>query len=289
MGKGRLVDLSEISSEYQGKDKIGRYGWGDITDEPGAFTWIDKRALKVDTSYQRSSYISPSKVSRMVSRWSWGACGVLVVAQRGEDYYAVDGQNRILAALRRSDITHLPCIVFPSKGVKWEAELFYHLNCMRRMPPAIAQFTALLCSGDETCTFIKETCDAYGIVLGAHRGVCSTMGCTGVLLSIAKKSREDLQIVVSMMASLCGSTYPMIDKLVKGLYYLHRYCEVSLLDAVLRDRILRAGYENIMRGAEVMEASMGKIGDKVFALGMLSIINKGYTKKYSLATAGNGV
>ena len=107
-------------------DNIRKYGWK-VIDKPGEFYLIPKKDLFVDQEYQRMK-INEQRINKFASNWSWIKCGVLTIAIRNDQWYVVDGQHRKLAADKRSDIKHLPCMVFELNDISEEAEAFVSIN-----------------------------------------------------------------------------------------------------------------------------------------------------------------
>ena len=85
-----------------------------VSDKPGTFMQIEKELLLLDERYQRSQ--SAVKVAVMASKWSWQACGCILVAHRkvpsAVKFYVFDGGHRVAAAKKLAEITTLPCLVF---------------------------------------------------------------------------------------------------------------------------------------------------------------------------------
>lgn len=75
---------------------------------------IEKELLLLDERYQRTQ--SAVKVAVMASKWSWQACGCILVAHRkvpsAVKFYVFDGGHRVAAAKKLAEITTLPCLVF---------------------------------------------------------------------------------------------------------------------------------------------------------------------------------
>ncbi|MEK9738014.1 MAG: hypothetical protein VW239_11885, partial [Candidatus Nanopelagicales bacterium] len=111
-------------------DKVTAFNW-EMKGEPGEFQWISKNLIKIDLeSYQRRN---PRLANKIAKSWSWTACNAISVMRRGNQYYAVDGGTRLLAAKMRSDIKNMPCMVFESgdDGVVDEANAFTDINKYR--------------------------------------------------------------------------------------------------------------------------------------------------------------
>ena len=138
----------------KGVDKVKRYGWS-VQDAPGEMRLLHKDMLQIHPAYQRD--LVPQKVSEISAAWSWVALGALVVGERGGEFWVIDGQHRAAAAKRRSDITHLPCVVFKTADVKQEARGFLTIQTMRKPVTAVAKQKAMVTAGDEVAGFVQQT------------------------------------------------------------------------------------------------------------------------------------
>src|SRR6185295_1898141 len=93
-----------------GETKVKIYKWASL-DSPGIPYLLQKGMLQIDRDYQR--VLSEARVLSLAQSWSWLACGSLLVAERSPgEFFVFDGQHRLEAANRRSDIDELPCVVF---------------------------------------------------------------------------------------------------------------------------------------------------------------------------------
>ena len=156
----RQEDIPSLNEHIRGgQSKVDRYGWK-LIDRPGVYENIDKKRLGIDESYQRPEIVS--KIREMSANWSWMACGVILVARRGKRFYVYDGQQRTAAAMRRSDIKTLPCLVFDTEGAPEEAEAFVRSNTMRRPVEAIWKFRALVVAGDQAAIELSRALEAKG-------------------------------------------------------------------------------------------------------------------------------
>ena len=263
-----------------GVDKLTRYGWS-VKDQPGELRLLNKDVLAVDTNYQRE--LTAQKVTAITGAWSHMACGALVVAERSGIYYVIDGGHRLAAAKRRRDITHLPCVVFQSTGVKEEARGFLDVNTGRKPVNAVAKHKALLAAGDETALFVQKLCDLHGLVpqYTAHSG--GTIRCVSWLVSRARENRESLAQVLALGAELSArEAVPVAEKLLDGLWFLHLKCGAGLNDKRLLARIREKKASELVEGANKAAAYYAHGGGKIFAEGILNVLNKGLQRKFSM-------
>lgn len=126
----------------KGSDKIERYGWK-VRDEKGNLEWLPKNNLHIDKAYQRN--LSEEKRLRIASNFSWIAFGALSVALRPDGtFWIIDGSHRHAAAMSRSDIKDVPCVLFSTVGDGVdEANGFLALNTARKPLEYLDKFNAL--------------------------------------------------------------------------------------------------------------------------------------------------
>lgn len=264
---------NEISAAT-GHTKVKHYGWT-LKDSPGDLVWINKEALTVDHSYQR--YAKHTKVLQIASKWSWLACGVIVVAKRRTDqsFYVVDGQHRVLAALKRSDIEALPCIVFETDSAKQEAAGFYDANTGRRLPTALEKWKAQLMRGDATTTFAEELIRMSGREAGDQTGP-GHVRCLTALLRAVEVDRQMLERMWPLVVEVCHGQ-SLHERLFDGLLWIESRLPKgqSLTEKRWRERVMRVGFTGLLDAAQRAATFYARGGAKVWGLGMLEALNKG--------------
>jgi hypothetical protein len=264
---------------HNGKvSKVERYGWK-VKDAPGQLVYIDKNQMCVDHTYQRN--LVEAKVRELSREWSWMACNVITVAERDGEYFIVEGQHRHAAALRRSDITELPCIVFQSDSVQSEAEGFLLANGNRKPVSSVGKFKAQIVSGNETAVYIDKVLRRYGmkIVEGQAKKPLQLKSVNSCY-RMAKQSKESFEKVMGLVAELCEDA-PIKERLVAGLFYMQTN-GLDVTDKALRKRILAVGEARLLDGANRAAAFFTSGGAKVWAQGMLEEINRKLRNKYEL-------
>jgi len=98
-----------------------------------SFREIDKNNLMIPVDdYQRDE--SEGRIATEVAmHFDLVAFGVLLVIERANgELIVVDGGTRLCGALRRADISAVPCIVFSGLTEKQEGDVFLRVNCNRR-------------------------------------------------------------------------------------------------------------------------------------------------------------
>ena len=268
--------LLKNETTSHGLDKVEHYGWT-IEDTPGQLTWLKKSELLIDHSYQRSA--KPGRVLKIVQNWSWLACGVIIVAKRLEDgkwrHFVIDGQHRVLASLKRSDIDTLPCLVFHTKSAVEEAAGFYDANTNRRMPTSIEKWRAMLLARDESAMVVDDLITSIG------RSVSSVSGPTGVrclssMLRAVSADEQCMRRIWPLVAIVCKGQ-ALHERVFEGLFYIEQHLPEgqSLTDRRWQDRVIRTGFENLLAAANRAAGFYSKGGPKIYATGMLEQLNRG--------------
>lgn len=282
------MDLGQENTQHlanaqhtTGLTKLEKYKWL-LKDQPGEFMWIDKADLTVDHDYQRG--LIKSRVLDIARAWSWSACGVLLVAYRNtkEQFYVFDGQHRSVAAMQRADITNLPCLVFEFKDKESEAAAFINANTLRKMPTSVAQFKARLYSGEKEAILIQQLCESTNRMISNSLRKRSVR-CVRVLLGWAKRDSHTLVSMWPILDEVTGDNC-MSHVIVGGLLYIERNLPTnqSLLLSNWRKRLLKIGEVALTEGALKAATFYTKGGEKVWAAGMLQVINKGLRAKNKL-------
>jgi hypothetical protein len=270
------IQITETTSK--GVDKTSFYGW--VTkDQPGILKILNKDILKIHPAYQRD--LITKKVKEITANWSWVAAGVIVIGERNGEFWVIDGQHRVQAAKRRSDITNLPCIVFQTENIKQEAVGFLDLNTGRKPVTSLGKFKALIAAGDDSACIVNKTLLSLGVT------ITSTATKGRDLKSVAwaiKKAGEDAKkfnLVMSIAADLCFDM-PISEKLLDGLWYINDRLEGGIGQKRFYDRANQVGAKKLHEAAQKAASYFVTGGAKVWATGMIDVINKGLRNKFNL-------
>lgn len=260
-------------------DKVARYKWVKV-NKPGVFMWIPKHLILVDHMYQRDS-VSQTKVLEIASAFDWAAFGCISVAIREEKYYAIDGQHRLLGAIRRGDISEVPCMVFDLGGAKEEASAFLATNTLRRPIGALARHKAAVAAGDQLALQVNAAIAAAGLKIGEGKIGC--IKCLSICSALSKQDHARFVDAVSLAAELYSNERASVhEKLLQALFELARRLPCGLSDKRLRDRILSAGPDALLDGIYKASAFYARGSGKVFAEGVLQVVNKGLRNPFSI-------
>lgn len=263
-----------------GVDKTVRYGWV-TNDKPGEMKMLHKDVLKIHPAYQRD--VLADKVKAITAAWSWLSLGALVVGERGGEFWVIDGQHRTLAAKRRSDITHLPCVVFKTADVKTEARGFLDLNTGRKPVTAVAKQKAMVAAGDEVAAYVQQQCEGLGLEIKKTAHTAGQLKCVAWCMRHAAEDKEVFRLVLAMGAELSTQDkMPVGERVLEGLWILHTKCGDGLADKRLTKRLREKGARALLDAANRAAAYYARGGGKVWAHGMLAELNKGLQRKFTL-------
>lgn len=267
-----------------GTSKVERYKWKPLTEKPD-LRWIDKSKIDVDHSYQRE--LNDKKAVEIASTFSWPAFGALVVAERGDGKFVVtDGQHRLGAVKRRADIKEVPCVVFRAEDVVEEAHAFNDGNTLRRPLTAFDRFRAKLMLGDEAAHTVQKLVTSINRIVargGGQGGSSKVVSCIGVLQRLAKIDTARLTKLWPLIAQLSEGGL-ISEILVESLFYIEGRVDGdgSLLDTKWKNRLLGIGGHELIQGAYRAAAFYARGGNRVWAAGMLEVLNSGLRNRLVL-------
>lgn len=268
-----------IGQKPDAKSKADRYDWV----KPGAkgeLRWINKSIIQVDASYQRSA--DENKAVQLARQFSWPAFGVILVARRDDGaLFAMDGQHRVLAARRRSEIAEIPCIVFDMADQKEEAGTFLLANTNRKVLPYLARFKAKLLVGDPASAMIDELLTSYGRRISAGCGA-NTVECVRALTMHAEKDPMLLRRIWPLLMRLTEGRH-LHERVVGSLMYIEKWASgASLTNPKWEKRVLALGADGIIRAANEGAAFFSKGGPKAWALGVEKALNRNMAAAHRL-------
>lgn len=263
--------------------KVEKYHWT-TKNTPGKFMVLAKHLLNIDHRYQRTR-ISPTKVAGIRSEWDWVALGCLIVILRTDGtYWVVDGQHRKLAADDRTDIEHLPCLVFNACDLKGEADGYLQANTFRSPLQMLDKFNAMLIRGDATAIRVKTAVDEAGLTFGAITHNPKSVACIKALLvlfSDAKAADELWPIVLAMSVQkeqrMQGDVILALVELRQKL--LKSECDQSISERHNAERLIEMGMDGCAKEAAKASGYFGKGGAKIAAQGIVNALNHRRTSR----------
>jgi hypothetical protein len=271
---------------HGGVPKIIRHKWT-TTGERAEFQYIDKRLIEVDETYQRPQ--SRSKARDIASNWSWAAFGALSVNQRhvngGIKFFVLDGQHRAMAAMLRTDVTEVPCLIFQLQDVREEADAFWNINKNRRMLRSMEIYNADLVRESPSAQAVNNLIQKAGRH-AAQNSSATTVTCVGILRDFWETDKGRLEKLWPLICEFTRQK-PIHKDMISGIFTLEGHMNkdnYSLLDAFWSNRLIKIGYDEVMRSITETGSFMGVRSGKTCAIGILRALNKGIRNKLSVAS-----
>lgn len=253
--------------------KVEHYKWQILDAEPTAAK-LPKTALLVDLEYQRD--LVDSKTREMARAWSWIACMALVVAKRDGQYFVVDGQHRLAAAMRRSDITELPCLIFESEGLKQEAQAFLRANTLRKPLASVDRHRALVIVGDGPAIMAQDLIDQAG--RRVHRQTSKgTIECVASIRRCCEVWPEATKTIWPLLIEVCRG-HGFDGKIVQALAHLEAEMmkrRLSLTRNPYRDRLKSKSAPELVKACNEAALFYKKGGYKVWSEGVARLLDRG--------------
>ena len=178
------------------------------------------------------------KVRELTQDWSWIACGALVVALRDQCYYVIDGQHRLMAAKRRSDIAEMPCVVFQLDGIQEEAKGFVSVNCSRRPVSVQNRHKAMVVSGDKIAQMVQQQLDKLGLSSTCDKKNPHYFVCFKWALQAAESDYDAFCEILKLATEISlKDSEPMKHALLQGLEYINKHYPGGIKEPRIAERI----------------------------------------------------
>ena len=263
-------------------EKELRYGWDKILGVPGEYEMISKNVLNIDHTYQRQQ-VSLRKILGYAAHWDWALCGALLVADRDGVYFVMDGQQRLAAACRRSDVDELPCLVYASQGREWEAKVFWQFGTIKQMISPHDLFKAKITEGNPTIIELDAFVRSLGYEISPTGGM-KTLNFIGTLSSYYFKNPTATKHAIQKCIAICDGTCRITKDMFDGMFAI-AISNIDL-DALALKHLRDAGFPKIYAAIDDQKRAMGSTGYRPAAVGILKIANYGRrTKRYELSAA----
>src|SRR3546814_14166359 len=103
---------------------------------------------------------SRGRIASVAASLDWRLFSSLIVSARPDgSRVIIDGQHRWAAAMRRGDLTHLPCCSFSYRTPEDEAPMFITANRARKEMNRLDDFYAALAAADEDALELNRLVD----------------------------------------------------------------------------------------------------------------------------------
>lgn len=243
--------------------------------ELGKFVWINKneiiipKAKEFKNGYQRDN----PKVKRILANFHWNAFGALSIADRNGQYYCVDGGGRLTACRMRDDIVNVPCMVFKSLSAKYEAQIFLMTDVKTNIS-AMDTFNARLVAGEKNMIWLRNLINDSDRKL-TKTSSRNTIACIGLLMKCADENFKLLSDIWPLLLEL-ENDHQFDSQVISAIWYIAKKNGArSVTEYRVKNKLLKVGHEKILKQIYLEVSANGGGGEKVYAAGVLRIINKG--------------
>jgi len=271
-----VLPESKDELTHVGQSKVDRYKWT-VKDARGVYMALDKNALFVDTAYQRRA--NDEKIMELARSWSWMACGAIHVAMRKDgSHFVFDGQHRVMAARKRSDISTLDCLVFDIEEIVHEASGFLQTNTNRKPITILDRFKAMIMCKDPDALAVSELIEELDLKIEKN---CRP-GCFQSLswaMRAHARSKDGFDKTLRTVVGLAGNKHPIQERVCRGIFSLHMKHRI-LDDHRFTRRLHQVGYRELLDGADRAAAYYGKGGETTWSKGILDSVNKGLRNRF---------
>jgi hypothetical protein len=257
--------------------KTDKFAWT-TGDQPGEFRQIAKDLLRVDPSYQRTDGVSETKVLAIARRWYWIGAHTLIVAERPDgSLWIVDGQHRWLAALKRADISELPCMVFRVAAEGEEAAGFLRSNTFRHAMSVFHKFRAQVAAHDAAAVAVSQMIAESGYEYTRKGGgKPRTVSCLSTLVAAYRRHPDATRVAWNLCLKVAQGA-AVHHKIFNGLAFLEHYLSRRNLGSLLlkqnEDALVRAGPDKLLQKMEAAVVLKGKGGPRIYAQGLVEVLN----------------
>lgn len=264
-------DFTRGDKTHVGTTKVDHYKWS-VKDSRGQYMAIDKNELYVDRAYQRDQ--NDNKVIEMARSWSWMGCGAILVALRADgSHFVFDGQHRVMAARKRSDITTLDCLVFDVEKLQDEADGFLKSNTLRKPVSMMGKFKAMIVCKDEHAVAVSDLLESLGLTIDKNKKAKCFNSLAWAVKAHARDAKA-FESTVRVVSSLAGDKHYIHESMCRALFYLDLKYD-ALSDVRFVRRLRQIGYQELFDGVHRAVAYYKKGGEWVWQKGLLDTANKG--------------
>lgn len=255
-----------------------RCDWSQRTS-PGQFMMIDKHLLNIDSRYQRDK-VSVAKVKAIARKWDWVLFGVVLVVRRDDStYWVFDGGHRTRASFYRDEITQLPCMVYTLSDISSEAQAFLGKNLMATAVHSVDKYRASVCAEDDIALRTQAMLKSVGVVVTLSASHSGQLKCINTLQDMVSKNEALAKRCLDFVLQRAEGS-PVSSVCLRGLFALSMHFAPAFdLLSQYGPALSRYSQKEMEIRVRQLRAECGKGGERVEALALLSLINKGRRNK----------
>jgi hypothetical protein len=208
-----------------------------IQGKPGRLIELRKTDINIPHEYQRD--LLKSRATKIAREFDWFQFGVLIIAHRNGEYFVVDGEHRLTAALSLEELDLLPCMLYDFEGPLHEAEIFIKLQVNRKSLVTRDLHKAELFVGGE-----------FGAVAQKSQEFIESLDCEAYPLSTIRLLRRQKSRAFARIAPLIPElvgTATLRKDFIEAIVYLEDVLGPhESLATVHRKQLFDKGYEPLV-------------------------------------------
>lgn len=155
------------------------------------------------------------------------------------------------------------------------------LNTLVKPVSAIDKHRARLVAEDPVAAKIQETLDRLGVIITKSANGPGQFGAIAWTYRRALENPENFEKVMDFTTDITREAgMPVAEKLVDGLWYIHANVEDGLDNKRLNQRLRHVGAAKLFDGVLRASAYFARGGARVFAQGILEVVNKGAHNRF---------
>jgi hypothetical protein len=242
---------------------------------------FDKTILKIaDDVYQRKS-LGQKKINDIARNFDFKLLGTLQVVRRSDGtLWVFDGGHRLRAALKRSDITLLPCMVYEVNSIVEEARAFFGTNTLNSKVSSFCRYRAMVIAEEPNALIVRDILEQNGYIPSVsikNKGFSAL----NTLYNAVKLDKSNAKKTFSLCAKIekNGATDALSKYIFEGFYYLSRHLDENDYEKLANIALsfdIKVFSKSINNKAIILGNSRTKL---TCALGILDVINKKTRKK----------
>jgi hypothetical protein len=240
--------------------------------------------LKIDPSYQRTECLKMTLVNSIVKNFNPHLLGVLIVSQRKDGYYVIDGQHR-LEALKTMGIETVWCSVESGISQKTEAEEFIEYNSKRNNLTQASMFKAAIAAGDEEAAKIDSIMSRYYFKIDGKSKYrtskgSNTINAVKVVKTWFSRLPEDEfdRLFALLRVTWNGDSVSLDGRIIAGLGYLIKKAGNYFTNRDFAEKMNTKVAADILRLGHSFKGSSSD-SDKAYAMAIMQTYNSGKTTK----------
>ena len=267
-----------------GADKSKQFGWDAVDNIDFELCMIDKNKLYVDHGVQRAD-ISQGNINYIAAHWNWACVGALIVGLRQNGkYVVVEGQHRLMAAMKRREVVTLPCVLIQFRDLEHEAATFLAINTCRKAVSTMDKHRVGTVANDADIMAVNALMARVGISLVKNPSGSLQTSAVAVIKAYMKDKGPDVMAQVLGILREVQWDHGIPASTIRVMCYLHKNLEGGI-GSRFAARLIALGGQAILR-AERAGASLSQTpGVHWPAFGVVEAANKGLRSRFVITKA----